>query len=70
MDLSTEFDIVRQDQLMKLLKGKNIVSRDINIVSDLHYDQIAVVKIDQKTTIAIQGVFDLNVYFNCFSIST
>lgn len=37
IDYSKDFDKVRHDQLLKLLKEKNLDSRNINIISNLFF---------------------------------
>lgn len=50
IDYTKAFDKVRHDQLLKLLKEKNLDSRDINIISNLYYNQRAVIQVEENTT--------------------
>lgn len=54
LDYNKAFDKVRHDQLVQLLENKDIDQRDIKIISNLYYNQKAVIRVDDKKTEEIE----------------
>lgn len=50
IDFEKAFDRVRHEQLIQILKNKNLDSRDIKIISNLYWNQKATVKIEGEST--------------------
>lgn len=48
------FDKVRYDQLMNILKRKQLDYRDLRIISNLYYNQKAIVCIDKRASEEIE----------------
>jgi hypothetical protein len=48
IDFTKAFDNVQHDKLIKILKDKNIDSRDIRIISNLYWNQTAKIKVDDE----------------------
>lgn len=54
IDYNKAFDRVRHEQLIQLLKEKNLDTRDIKIITNLYFNQKAVVKIEGNNTEEIE----------------
>lgn len=50
IDYNKAFDKVKHDQLIDLLKNKNLDRQDVRLISNLYYNQRATVKIGQETS--------------------
>jgi hypothetical protein len=50
IDFTKAFDNVQHDKLIKILKDKNIDSRDIRINLNLYWNQTAKIKVDDEST--------------------
>uniref|UniRef100_A0A8D8V3E1 Craniofacial development protein 2 n=1 Tax=Cacopsylla melanoneura TaxID=428564 RepID=A0A8D8V3E1_9HEMI len=54
IDFTKAFDNVKHDKLINILKNKNIDNHDIRIISNLYWNQVAKVKVDDELSEDIQ----------------
>lgn len=54
IDYNKAFDKVRHNQLIEILKMKNLDTRDIRIITNLYFNQTANIRIQQQTTSSVE----------------